>query len=120
MLPPTGLRRNAGRDWQGSARSPPLADSLPPPRATALFHDARLQPFLYQADHASVSDPMFHKLNQPTMLNFVEKGPDIQVQNPVHPLAHDPHPQRIQGIVLAAPRPESIAVAQKVLFPRFG
>ena len=38
----------------------------------SLFHDARLEPFLYQADHAPVSDPMFHKLNQPTMLDFVE------------------------------------------------
>jgi hypothetical protein len=42
-----------------------------------LFHDARLEPFLYQADYASISDPMFHKLDQPTVLEFVEKGPDI-------------------------------------------
>ena len=37
----------------------------------ALFHDARLEPFLDQADHASISNPMFHKSNQPTVLEFV-------------------------------------------------
>jgi hypothetical protein len=41
-----------------------------------LFHDARLEPFLDQADHASISDPMFHKLDQPTVLDFVEGPPD--------------------------------------------
>ena len=45
-----------------------------------LFDYARLEPFLDQADYASISDPMFHKLNQPTVLNFVEKGPNIQIQ----------------------------------------
>jgi site-specific DNA recombinase len=43
----------------------------------SLFHDARLEPFLDQTDHASISDPMFHKLDQPTMLEFVKKGPDV-------------------------------------------
>jgi hypothetical protein len=37
-----------------------------------LFHDARLEPFLDQADHASIPNPMFHKLDQPTVLEFVE------------------------------------------------
>src|SRR5215470_10745437 len=77
-----------------------------------LFYDARLEPFLNQADHASVSDPMFHKLDQPTMLEPVEKGSDIKIQNPVHLLAHNPHPQRIQSIVLAAPRPEPVALSR--------
>lgn len=41
----------------------------------------------------------------------------VQIENPVHSLAHDPHPQRVQCICLAAPRPESVAEAQKVLLP---
>src|SRR6516164_8943770 len=60
---------------------------------------------------------MFHKLDQPTVLEFVEKGSDIQIQNPLHLLAHNPYRQRIQCVMLAAPRPESVAEAQKVLFP---
>src|SRR5215471_2790593 len=82
-----------------------------------LFYDVRLEPFLNQADHTPISDPMLHKLDQPTMLESVEKGSNIEIQNPVHFLAHDPDPQCIQRIVLAAPRPKTVAEAQKVLFP---
>jgi hypothetical protein len=45
-----------------------------------------------QADDSFVSNPMLHKLDQPIMLEFVEKGPNVQVQNPVHFLPHNPHP----------------------------
>jgi hypothetical protein len=60
---------------------------------------------------------MFHKLDQPIMPEFVEKGSDIEIQNPVRPLAHHPDPQRIQCIVLTAPGPKPVIKAQKVLFP---
>src|SRR5215471_19324643 len=60
---------------------------------------------------------MFHKLDQPRVLEFIEKGSDVEIQNPVHSLAHYPDPQRIQSIMLATPGPESITEAQKVLFP---
>src|SRR5215467_3350566 len=38
-----------------------------------LFYDARLEPFLNQADHTPISDPMLHKLDQPTMLESLSK-----------------------------------------------
>src|ERR1700694_2253855 len=60
---------------------------------------------------------MFHKLDQPCMLEFVEKGSNVEIQNPVHFLSHHPYPQRVQCFWLAAPRPESVAETQKVLFP---
>ncbi len=50
-------------------------------------------------------------------LRMVQKGPDVQVENPIHLLAHDPNPQRVQCILWTAPRPESVAEAEKVLFP---
>src|SRR5712691_10181618 len=65
---------------------------LEPP---AFLHHARLQPFLDQADDPLVSDPMLDELDQPTMFDFVEKCPDVQVQHPVHSLAHDPYRQRV-------------------------
>ena len=40
-----------------------------------------------------------------------------KIQHPVHLLARDPDVQRVQCIVLAAPWPESVRKAQKVLFP---
>src|SRR6266487_5638135 len=60
---------------------------------------------------------MFHKPDQPIMLEFVEKGSNVEIQNPVHFLPHDSHPQRVQCILLSASWPESVAETQKVLFP---
>ena len=47
---------------------------------------------------------------------LIEKATNVGIENPVHLLPHDPHPQRIQRIVLAAPGPEPIGEPQKVLF----
>ncbi|MFN0172840.1 MAG: hypothetical protein ACKV22_41195 [Bryobacteraceae bacterium] len=77
-----------------------------------VFHHPRLQPFLDQADYSLVSDPMFHKPNQPVVLES-----NVEIQNPAHFLPHDPYPQRVQCILLPAPRPESVAETQKVLLP---
>jgi len=52
---------------------------------------------------------MFHKLYQPMVLEFVEKGAHVEIQNPVHFLSHDPDPQRVPCVWLAAPWPESVA-----------
>ena len=60
---------------------------------------------------------MLDELDQPIVFDFVEKRPDVQVEHPVHFLAHNPDVQRIQCIMLAAPRPEPVREAQKVLFP---
>jgi hypothetical protein len=48
--------------------------------------------------------------------NFIEKTPNVGVKNPIHFLPHDSHPKRIQRIVLASPRSETIREPQKVLF----
>jgi hypothetical protein len=59
---------------QATAKSPPLAESLPLCRTPLpIFHYARLQPFLDQADEPFVSDPMPHELFQVIMPDFVEK-----------------------------------------------
>ena len=55
---------------------------------------------------------MFRKLNQPRVLEFIEKGSNVEIQNPVHSLAHDPDPQRIQRIMLTASGPETVTEAQ--------
>jgi len=55
--------------------------------------------------------------NQGAVWNTIQKGSDVEIQNPVHPLAHDPDPQRIQRVMLTASGPESVTVAQKILFP---
>ena len=113
----TGSRPNLGYLLRSGSQHRPLRTPflcLEPP---SVFHHARLQPFLDQADDSLVSDPMFHKPDQPIVLEFVEKGSNVEIQNPVHFLPHDSYRQRVQCILLSASWPESVTETQKVLFP---
>src|SRR5205085_11688564 len=92
--------------------------ALPRPSVTdrydPTFHDARLEPFLDQADDAPVADPMLQEADQPFLVDLVEERSDVGVQYEAHLLAVDPDAERIQRIVRAAPRPESIRHAEEV------
>jgi len=55
-------------------------------------------------------------MNLTFVRQIIEKATNVGIENPVHLLPHDPHPERVQCIVLAAPRPETIGEPQKVLF----
>src|SRR5205807_240602 len=85
-------------------------------RQLALFQHARSQPFLDEAHHAPVSDPMLDELHQPVLRQSVEKCPDVHIEYPVHLLLVDPDIELIQRIVLASPRSESVREFGKVLF----
>jgi len=69
--------------------------------------DARLQPFLDQADDALIADPMLHEADEPVFAHLVEERPDVGVQYEVHLPAVDPDTERVKRIVRAAPRPET-------------
>src|SRR5215510_7696884 len=58
-----------------------------------------------------------HPLEAPGFAWRAEERSNVQVEHPVHLLAHDPDVQGVQRVVLAAPRPEPIRKASKVLFP---
>jgi hypothetical protein len=96
------------RDHRALPR-PPLTDRRDP-----VFQDARLQPFLDQADDASVADTMFQESDQPLLADFVKERSDIGIQYPVHLRALDPNNERIQRIVRAAPRSESVREPKEV------
>src|ERR1700730_14754146 len=83
----------------------------------SVFPHARLPPFLDQANDPLISDPMLHELDQPVLIDFVETGLNVQIQHPVHFLLRDSDVQRIQRVMLAAPRPESVRKSLEVLFP---
>src|SRR6266704_5500910 len=57
---------------------------------------------------------MLHELDQPALVEVIEKASDVCVQNVVHLLLQKRIRQRIQRIVLAAPRAEPIRESQKV------
>ena len=50
--------------------------ALPCPRLTnrhdPIFKDARLQPFLDEADYAQVADPVLHETDQPSLVDRIE------------------------------------------------
>ena len=59
---------------------------------------------------------MLDELDHPFVRQIVEKAGYVCIENPVRLLPHDPHPKRIQRIMLASPRPEPIGEPQEVLF----
>src|ERR1700756_5483539 len=59
---------------------------------------------------------MLHELYQPAFVQIVEKARDVSVQNVVHLLLQERVRQRIQRVMLAAPRAKAIREAKKILF----
>src|SRR6516225_2564521 len=53
----------------------------------------------------------------PGMVDAIEECPDVKIQHPVHFLARDSDVERVQRLMLAAPRPKSIRKSPKVLLP---
>src|SRR5215469_13572278 len=93
-------------------RSPFLC--LDPP---SLLHDARLQPFLDQADDSPIPDSVLHELAHPRVIDLVEKRPDVKVEHPVHLLSGNPDVERVPRLVRASPWPVPIRKAQEILSP---
>src|SRR4029077_16278083 len=89
---------------------PPLTDGHDP-----VFHDARLEPFADQADDTPVADPMLQVPDEPFMVHLVEERLDVGVQYEAHLLAVDSDAERVQRVVRAAPRPESVREPEEVL-----
>jgi len=82
----------------------------------AFFRYSRSQPLADETEYPSISDAMLDELQEPIVSNFIEKAPNVGVKNPIHFPPHDSYPERIQRIVLASSRSESIGEPQKVLF----
>src|SRR3989441_8197631 len=57
---------------------------------------------------------MLYELDHPAFVEVIEKATDVSVQNVVHLLLEERVRQRIQRVMLAAPRTETIREAQKV------
>src|ERR1700693_4140091 len=57
---------------------------------------------------------MLHELDQPAFVEVIEKASDVGVQNVVHLLLQERVRQRIQRLMLAAPRTKTVREAKKV------
>src|SRR5690349_25090142 len=59
---------------------------------------------------------MLHELDHPVFVEVIEKAADVRVHNVVHLLLQERIRQRIQRVMLAAPRAKTIREAEKILF----
>ena len=57
---------------------------------------------------------MFQEADQPLLADLIEERSDIGVQNEAHLLAVHPDTERIQRVMRAAPRPESVREPEEV------
>src|SRR5215469_10355395 len=57
---------------------------------------------------------MLNELDHPAFVEVIEKAPDVRVHNVVHLLLQERVRQRIQRIMLAAPRAKTIPETEKV------
>src|SRR5205814_412655 len=100
-----------GEEWcdHRTLDSPPITDGQDP-----VFQNTRLEPFLDQADHACVIDPMLQETHQPLLADRIEEASEVRVKNIVHLCAVDSGDKCVQRIVLAALGPEPIREAEEV------
>jgi hypothetical protein len=80
----------------------------------AALEDAGLEPSLDQAKHPGVGDPVRQHPHQPSVVDGIEEGADVDIEHEVHALRHQGLVQSVQGRVRAPPRPEAVAEPEKV------
>src|SRR5438445_2335176 len=86
------------------------------PCASPILQHAGVQPFLDEPHDASVRHPMLDELHQPFLGKTIEKAANVYIEHPVHFLPQQSGVERIQRIMLASPRPESVRETKKVGF----
>jgi site-specific DNA recombinase len=104
----TSLLLCKGRD------SRPLRRSYLRLRPLPFLHHSGFQPFLDEPQNARIGYAMLNHFHHPPMIDIVEKSTDVCVQHIVHLLLRQRYRQRIQRLMLAAPRTEPIGESQKV------
>ena len=81
---------------------------------SAVFQHTRLQPLLDQADDPPITNSVFDESYEPLSAQSIEEPRYVGVENPVDFTCINSVCERIQRIVLAAPRSEPIADPQKL------
>ena len=84
-------------------------------RPFAVLAYSRFQPFLDQAMNSLVGDSVLDETHRPFVTHIVEKATYVRIHDPVHSLPLDSHDQRIQRVVRAPPRPESVTETPEIL-----
>ena len=80
----------------------------------AIFDDSGLQPLPDQSQEAAVGNPVLQECEHPVVVDGVKVRTDVGVQYPSNLSGLDSHPDRVERVVLPAPRSESIRKAEKI------
>src|SRR5258708_68876 len=80
----------------------------------SIFEHACRQPFGYHPDNSPVANPMLDEADQPILVNLVEKGLNVAIEDPVDPPLPDPERERIPRLMLVTLRSETVAEAQEL------
>ncbi len=86
------------------------------PCSSPILQHAGVQPFLDEPHDASVRNPMLDELHQPFVGKTIEKAANAHIEHPVHFLRQQSGVERIQRMMRASPRPESVRETQRVGF----
>jgi len=84
-------------------------------RHDPVFQDARLEPFLDQADDALIADPVLDETDEPRVVHRVEEAPDIGVYDEVRLAAADADHQRIHCVMRSPSGPGPVREPEEVL-----
>jgi hypothetical protein len=98
------------------ANAPALRHSFFRLLPLTIKHDSCLEPLLDQADHAFILNSMFDKLDQPRVVEVIEKSSDVSIQDPAHLLGVDAYIQGVETVVLPSTRSVSIGKSKEVSF----
>ena len=120
MTPPTsgmiGASSKTGYLLRSGSDYSPLWRSYLRLRPLPVFGYPGCQPLPDQPQYPRIRYPQFDQLHQLFVADVVEETFDIGIQNPVHLLRHDSRRERVQRVMRAAPRPETIRETGEVLF----
>ncbi len=81
-----------------------------------ILQHASSQPFLDEPHDAPVCDPVLDEFHKPFVGKSIEEAFDIQIEHPVHFSRQQSRVERVQRLMLAAPRSESVREAKKIRF----
>src|ERR1041385_560220 len=91
-----------------------LRHSYLPRFPSAALEDTGPEPPLDQAEDPGVSNPVPQHPHQPSGVNGIKEGSDVEIEHPVHTLRYQGLFEGRQGRVGAPFRPEAVAEAQKI------
>ncbi len=81
-----------------------------------ILQHADVQPFLYQPHDAPIGHPMLDELDKPFVGEMVKKSPNVKVEYPVHFSRQQSRVERVQRLMLTAPRSEPVREAEEIRF----